>query len=105
VPTFGALLLRHAFDGWTWGVFWAAVVGVMTTRAGRAEASGLRWALGVNLVVMAAALVLGPERVRVFAENGTLVNRLLLQLWPTAALVLWFGLSAPRAPSRLGISP
>jgi hypothetical protein len=105
VPTFGALLLRHAFDGWTWGVFWAAVVGVLTTRAGRAEASGLRWALGVNLVVMAAALVLGPERVRVFAENGTLVNRLLLQLWPTAALVLWFGLSAPRAPSRLGISP
>ena len=44
-------------------------------------------------VFTAAALLSGPERVRVFAENGTLLNRLLLQLWPCAALVVWRTLS------------
>ncbi|MCA2977912.1 MAG: hypothetical protein INH41_30000 [Myxococcaceae bacterium] len=99
VPTFARLLGVHALDVWTWGVFWVAVLVLGVQGRARPEARGLRWALLANVALMGAALVVGPERVRVFAESGTLVNRLLVQLWPTAALVAWFGLSVPR-PSR-----
>jgi hypothetical protein len=71
-------------------------------RGGRLEARGLGFALVANLAFMMVALLVGPERVRVFAENGTLLNRLLMQLWPLGVLVIWFGLSAPRAARAAG---
>ncbi|MDX2015912.1 MAG: hypothetical protein SFW67_37305 [Myxococcaceae bacterium] len=97
--TFAGLLARHALDAWSWGLCWPVALASLTQRPWRAEVRGLRWALGVNLVLMAGALVSGPERVRVFAESGTLVNRLLVQVWPLGALLVWFALSAPR-PAR-----
>ena len=51
-----------------------------------------------NLAFVAFELLAGPERVRVFAENGTLVNRLLMQLWPIAALALLLALA--QAPGQ-----
>ena len=52
----------------------------------------LKVMLGLLLFFTAVALLAGPERVRVFAENGTLLNRVLLQLWPSAALLVVSGL-------------
>ena len=39
-------------------------------------------------VLLVAALVFGPARVRIFAFEGTLINRLLLQLAPAAGTML-----------------
>jgi hypothetical protein len=100
VGTFGALLVKHALDVWTWGVFWPVCLAMAAARGERLEARGLGFALVANLAFMMVALLVGPERVRVFAENGTLLNRLLMQLWPLGVLVIWFGLSAPR-PARV----
>lgn len=100
--TFVRLLARHAFDVWSWGLSWCVVLAMLTLRPSRVEVRGLRWALGVNLALMAGALVSGPERVRVFAESGTLMNRLLVQVWPLGVLLVWFVLSAPRPLGRVG---
>jgi hypothetical protein len=88
VSTLGRLLFLHASDVVTWGVFWAVAVvaAVGPPRLPLRRAS--RAMLGLNLAFLSGALVLGPERVRAFAENGTLLNRLLIQLWPSAALTL-----------------
>ena len=51
-------------------------------------ARGLAVALAINALFVVAMLVCGPPRVRAFAENGTLVNRVLVQFWPLAAALL-----------------
>lgn len=81
------LLLFHMFDLHSWGVFWAFAA-VALGLAKSELAKGLRLSLLGLFAVTFFALLAGPERVRVFAENGTLLNRLLLQLWPTAALLI-----------------
>lgn len=86
--TFGALMLNHAADLSTWGVFWAVSLGVFLSAAATDESRALRWSLLAGFGFVAVALFFGPERVRVFAENGTLINRLLIQLWPTAAVMI-----------------
>lgn len=92
-PAFGEaghvlkLLALHLFDLHSWGVFWAFALAALAL-AKTELARGLRLALLGLFAVTFCALLLGPERVRVFAENGTLLNRLLLQLWPTAALLI-----------------
>jgi len=53
--------------------------------------------------LLAMALVFGPDRVRTFAFEGTLVNRLLLQLAPLAGALL--ALSLGDAASRRGAAP
>lgn len=98
--TLSRLLLLHATDVFTWGVFWAVALAA-GLRAPRLELErALRVMLGLSLAFFSAALLLGPERVRVFAENGTLLNRLLLQLWPTACLVALLALDRCGPPIR-----
>ncbi len=59
------------------------------------QGRALRWALLAGFGFVAVALFFGPERVRVFAENGTLINRLLIQLGPTAAVMISVKLTSP----------
>jgi hypothetical protein len=56
--------------------------------------------------LLASALVFGPDRVRTFAFEGTLVNRLLLQLAPPAGalLALALGDAACRATAARAVS-
>lgn len=99
VPTLVQLFTLHATDVFSWGVFWAVVLALLVTPADRSVRS-VKVMLVLLFAFSSAALLLGPERVRVFAENGTLLNRLLLQLWPAAAyLVLQ---SLPRPASLTG---
>lgn len=88
LPTLGRLLVHHATDLATWGVFWAIAVGALVSPSTTPHLGAVRWTLVAGLVFLVGALVSGPERVRVFAENGTLLNRLLMQSWPAAALLL-----------------
>jgi hypothetical protein len=91
--TLASVLVRHATDVVTWGIFWPVTLAVVLTRTRHRSSLPLRATLLLGLVFIALALLMGPERVRVFAENGTLINRLLLQWWPTAALMVWFEIS------------
>lgn len=93
LPTFARLFWLHATDIFSWGVFWAVALAVVLRGLSGREGRALRWLMAANLGFMAVGLLAGPERVRVFAENGTLVNRLLLQLWPGAALAVLFALA------------
>lgn len=93
VPKLAALLWLHATDIFSWGVFWA-VAAVAALRGGSAlPVRALRWLVLADLACIAIELLSGPERVRVFAENGTLVNRLLMQAWPAAAACVVAALS------------
>lgn len=99
LPKLGALLWLHATDVFSWGAFWAVVVAVLLRGASGGPARAARWLVAIDLAVVAVELLCGPERVRAFAENGTLVNRLLVQLWPAAAALVVLALGAPEAPS------
>ncbi|HEY1088457.1 MAG TPA: hypothetical protein VGE37_12205, partial [Archangium sp.] len=88
------LFALHATDVFSWGVFWAVVVAMLVTPSADKQLRALKVMLVLLFAFSSAALLLGPERVRVFAENGTLLNRLLLQLWPGAALLVIQSLSA-----------
>ncbi|MFT3707043.1 MAG: hypothetical protein QM817_05175 [Archangium sp.] len=88
LSSFGKLLLLHASDVFSWGVTWAVVFAVVARRMTDRQSRALRWLLVGNFLLLTTALLLGPERVRVFAENGTLLNRLLLQSWPAAAALI-----------------
>jgi hypothetical protein len=87
LPSLGRLLAFHLFDLSSWGLTWPLALATLTVRGDR-TAQALKWALAANLAFLCAAVLMGPERVRVFAENGSLLNRLLLQSWPIAALLL-----------------
>ena len=93
-PTLLRLLAVHASDLFSWGVFWAVTLGVLLIPSKDPSVRGLKAMLGLLLFFTAVALLSGPERVRVFAENGTLLNRVLLQFWPSAALLVLLGLRA-----------
>jgi hypothetical protein len=121
-PAFGAVgpLARVGFssatDTETWGALWWLAIGAAGAvlanavlassaperRAFRPATLLAALAFAGEAGVLVSALVLGPDRVRVFALEGTLVNRLLLQLAPPAAAVLClaFGDRAQRAASR-----
>lgn len=86
ISTLVKLFAVHATDVFSWGVFWAVALAALVLPDPRLRP--LRAMLVLLVLLMAAALLIGPERVRVFAENGTLLNRLLLQLWPAAAAAL-----------------
>jgi hypothetical protein len=83
-----SLLVAHASDIVSWGLFWGFTLASTLAARSTPEVRVLRWYLALSLLFLCVALLIGPERVRVFAENGTLLNRLLLQLWPAAALLL-----------------
>ncbi|MDP2273254.1 MAG: hypothetical protein Q8N23_13235 [Archangium sp.] len=95
IPRLVELLAFHASDVFTWGVFWAVTLAVVLTPSKDPAVRTLRVMWVLLLLFTVVALLAGPERVRVFAENGTLLNRLLLQLWPCAAVMVIAGLPAP----------
>lgn len=100
-PELCSLVLRHAGDFPSWGLFWAAVLAAVTVRSADVELRALKWTLAVALLLLCLAVLSGPERVRVFAENGTLFNRLLMQLWPPALLVVWLTWQARPSAAQL----
>jgi hypothetical protein len=108
-PAFEALgplarvVVSSAADTRTWGALWPVAIGA--TAAVLSRGSSFRpatrlaaYALLGQAGLLAAALVFGPDRVRTFAFEGTLVNRLLLQLAPPvgALLALALGDAASR---------
>ena len=100
LSTFAKLLVLHASDVFSWGVTWAVVLAVVARRMTDRQSRALRWLLVGNVLLLTAALLLGPERVRVFAENGTLLNRLLLQSWPAAVALMVTALPAKPLTDR-----
>jgi hypothetical protein len=99
----GVGLAQHATEMATWGVFWALAFGALVRLRGP-YAGALRTALLLGLSWMVMGLLVGTERMRAFAANGTLLNRLLIQLWPLAALavVAWWspGSAGPEGPEQ-----
>ncbi len=89
----GRTILRHLADTRSWGALWPialACVALVLAR-GTTFRSVTRFATLAFIgeaALLVAALVFGPARVRVFAFEGTLVNRLLLQLAPGAGAML-----------------
>jgi hypothetical protein len=103
------VVLSSAADTRTWGALWPIAIGAVAAVLGRASsfrpATRLAaYALLGQAALLAAALVFGPERVRAFAFEGTLVNRLLVQLVPAVgallALALGDAASRPAASAR-----
>jgi hypothetical protein len=97
-------LALHASDVWSWGLFWGAAGAALVLPTTTATARALRWALGFNVALSSLALLSGPEQVRAFAENGTLINRLLMQWWPLAAVLVLTAEPVGRVASRSAIS-
>jgi hypothetical protein len=117
VPAVGALggigrvVMASATDTRTWGALWpmavAAAAAVLAKGSSFRPATRLAaLALIGQAALLASALVFGPDRVRTFAFEGTLVNRLLLQLVPPAGalLALSLGDAASRASAARAIS-
>lgn len=88
-------LLHHGSDSFSWGIFWAVVSGVILgVLALLLRRRCPRRLLVVSCIFLAqagvllAGVVAGPPRVLAFAVGGTLLNRLLVQLVPTAMVLL-----------------
>ncbi len=105
LPELGRLMVQHASDLATWGVFWSVSLTCLLIAPRTSVNRALRWALVLNFAFTSLALLCGPEQVRVFAENGTLLNRLLMQWWPYAAALVLIALpeyrQAPAQPERV----
>jgi hypothetical protein len=91
IPDLAREALRHAVDVETWGivppvVLAAAVLALFRSATRNARAAAL--ALLFTVAALALALVLGPEDVRDFALEGTLLNRLGLELLPLGAVLV-----------------
>ncbi len=91
-------VLSHLADTRSWGALWPiafACVALVLAR-GSAFRSATRLATFAFLAegaLLVAAILFGPARVRVFAFEGTLINRLLLQLAPAAGAMLMLALA------------
>ena len=83
--------LAHATEVMSWGVFWPAVLVVAGFAYREAAVRSAATALLLHAAFVATMLVLGPPRVRAFAEAGTLLGRVLVQLWPLGVVVLLMG--------------
>lgn len=99
------LVVLHATDVVTWGLL-PAVALVALARAARlrttpltAPTRTLLTALAFVLVADVLALLLGPDQVREFALEGTLLNRLALESLPLLLVAApeLFAMPAPRA--------
>ena len=92
VAPLAAAIVVHLGDFLSWGALWplalAAIVVVIARRGRAGDAVTGAAALAAQATLLAAAMVFGGERVRAFALAGTLINRLLVQLAPTAALLI-----------------
>jgi hypothetical protein len=107
----GRVIASSAADTRTWGALWPIAIAAVATVLVRGPSfrPATRFAalaLVGQATLLALALVLGPDRVRTFAFEGTLVNRLLVQLAPGAGalLALALGDAASRAADARAIS-
>ncbi len=94
----GRTLLHHLSDTRSWGALWpiAFACAALVLARGKTFRAMTRVAAVTFLAegaLLAGALVFGPARVRVFAFEGTLVNRLLLQIAPAAGAMLMLALA------------
>lgn len=83
--------LRDASDLQTWGLIPAIALAACVVCARPStprRARVLAAVLGLHALGLLSAIVLGPEQVRDFAFEGTLLDRLGLELLPTAALLI-----------------
>lgn len=83
------LLALHATDVYSWGLFWVASTVVLLSFESDGATRSLRATLLLLVLLTGLGLIAGSERVRVFAENGSLLNRVLIQWWPYAAAALF----------------
>jgi hypothetical protein len=82
---------RDASDIETWGLAPAVALAACVAAAMRSASTRARriaMVLALHALFLLVALVIGPEQVRDFAREGTLIDRLGLQLLPTAALLI-----------------
>lgn len=101
-------LAAHVADLPSWGILWplaAAALALSATRRRDPARSSVALALAAQSLVLAIGVACGPGRVREFAFGGTLINRLLIQLAPTAGLLVALmaptrSAAAARAPLR-----
>ena len=98
-----AMTLMSMGDMKSWGALWSvapvsAVLVLVRRRTFRPATVLAAVALLAEGAMLGSALLFGPDRVRTFAFEGTLVNRLLVQLAPPAGalFVLALGDSAAR---------
>ena len=93
----GRTVLAHLADTRSWGALWpiAFACAALVLARGNTFRSATRLATFAFLAegaLLVSAILFGPARVRVFAFEGTLVNRLLLQLAPAAGVMLMLAL-------------
>ncbi|MBL8955154.1 MAG: hypothetical protein JNK82_30535 [Myxococcaceae bacterium] len=93
LPQLARLVWLHATDVVTWGVFWPVALVALARPTAEREVRSLKWLVAGYAAALSAGLVFGSERMRAFAENGTLLDRLLVQAWPAAALALLLALA------------
>lgn len=89
---------HHACDVRSFGGLWLLVVALVVVALVRGPQRHELASLFVLAAVLLAAVIFGPPRVREFAMSGTLLGRLLLQLVPTAAVLV----ATPLAKTRGG---
>ena len=98
----GALLVQalwHLADASSWGLVPAIAAAALVVTLARSADRTLALALLFSTLLLAVALLVGPERVRLFARSGTLLPRLAIQLLPLAAVIIAERLRPSRAPS------
>ena len=112
----GRTVLHHLSDTRSWGALWPIAFACAALVLGRSKTfrPATRFAALAFVaegLLLFAALLFGPDRVRAFAFEGTLINRLLVQLAPPAGVVLTLALGdaaaawqAVRHPSPLPIA-
>lgn len=93
LPTLGRMAFAHAIELLSWGPLWAVVVGMIVAAALRPRAFGrsaqLRlFVVVAQVVVFAFGLLATNGRVMEFAQGGTLVGRLLVELAPVVMLAV-----------------
>ncbi len=98
VGAIGKTVLVHLADTRSWGALWpiAFACAALVLARGSTFRPATRLATFAFLAegaLLVAAILFGPARVRAFAFEGTLVNRLLLQLAPAAGVMLMFALA------------
>ena len=101
VPALIVHLARHAMDLHTWGLLVPAVALSIVGGLRRSSTSLALTAraLPIQLAALLAGLALGPERLRVFVEQGTVLDRALIQLAPMGAVsIVSLALFAGRQP-------
>jgi hypothetical protein len=91
IPDLARETFRHAVDLQTWGVVPPLALAAVVLALRRAAPTRVRTAALAIVFTASAlglALLIGPSQVRDFALEGTLLNRLGLELLPLAAILI-----------------